>query len=201
MRKLVSVEEVDKFDLYDITVANDHCFELDNNILAHNSMYSKTVVSGGQGTMLSADNVFIIGRQQEKDTVDTKKLSGYNFIINIEKSRYVKEKMKIPISVSFNGGIKRWSGILDLAVEGGYIEKVTSQSYSKINTTTGEIEPEKFKRKDIEYNSTLWKSIFAETDFAEFIKTKFAVAHGALINDDDEDDIDDIIDDEEDEIE
>jgi len=60
-------------------------------------MYSKAVVSGGTGVVYSADNVWIIGRQQDKDGSEVK---GYHFIINVEKSRFVKEKSKIPISVS-----------------------------------------------------------------------------------------------------
>jgi intein/homing endonuclease len=47
MRKLVSVREVEPFGLYDITVENDHCFELSNGVIAHNSMYPKAIVSGG----------------------------------------------------------------------------------------------------------------------------------------------------------
>lgn len=43
-RTLVGVVEVEPFDLYDITVENDHCFRLVNNVIAHNS---KTIVGGG----------------------------------------------------------------------------------------------------------------------------------------------------------
>ncbi|PWL20053.1 MAG: recombinase RecA, partial [Synechococcus sp. XM-24] len=48
-------------------------------------MFSKPVVSGGTGIYYSADNIYIIGRQQEKDGKD---VVGYNFIINVEKSRF-----------------------------------------------------------------------------------------------------------------
>jgi len=48
-------------------------------------MFSKAVVSGGTGIYYSADNIWIIGRQQEKEGKDIK---GYNFIVNIEKSRF-----------------------------------------------------------------------------------------------------------------
>jgi hypothetical protein len=71
-------------------------------------MYSKAVVSGGTGIYYSADNIFIIGRQQEKTD---KTIDGYHFILNVEKSRYIKEKSKIPISVLYNGGINKWSGL------------------------------------------------------------------------------------------
>ncbi len=57
-------------------------------------MFPKDIVSGGTGIYYSADNIFIIGRQQEKDADG---LTGYNFIINVEKSRFVREKSKIPV--------------------------------------------------------------------------------------------------------
>ena len=56
-------------------------------------MFPKDIVGGGTGSYYSADNIFILGRQQEKDGTE---ITGYNFIINVEKSRYVKEKSKIP---------------------------------------------------------------------------------------------------------
>ena len=76
----------------------------------------------------SADNIFILGRQQEKEGTE---LVGYNFIINVEKSRYVREKSKIPITVSFDGGISRWSGLLDIALESGHVVKPSNGWYSR----------------------------------------------------------------------
>ena len=76
-------------------------------------LYPKDIVSGGTGVYYSADNIFILGRQQEKEGTD---VVGYNFIINVEKSRYVKEKSKIPISVTFDGGISKWSGLLEMEI-------------------------------------------------------------------------------------
>ena len=83
-------------------------------------MFPKDIVSGGTGIYYSADNIFIIGRQQEKTGSE---ITGYNFIINVEKSRYVREKSKIPIEVSFEGGISKWSGLLDMAMESGHVVK------------------------------------------------------------------------------
>ena len=59
--------------------------------------------------IIPPDNIWIVGRQQDKSGTEIK---GYHFIINIEKSRYVKEKSKIPISVSWEGGIQSYSGLL-----------------------------------------------------------------------------------------
>jgi len=83
-------------------------------------MFPKAVVGGGTGIYYSADTIWILGRQQDKDGGE---INGYHFIINVEKSRYVKEKAKIPITVSYDGGIKKWSGLLDLALEGGFVVK------------------------------------------------------------------------------
>jgi hypothetical protein len=80
-------------------------------------LYPKAIVSGGTGVYLSADNIFILGRQQEKDGTE---IIGYNFIINVEKSRYVREKSKIPVCVKFEGGLSLWSGLLDMALESGH---------------------------------------------------------------------------------
>jgi len=47
VRKLKSIREVEPFGIYDITVDVDHCFELENGVIAHNSMFPKDIVSGG----------------------------------------------------------------------------------------------------------------------------------------------------------
>ncbi len=57
--RLVSKREIAPFPLYDITVDEDHCFELAMGIIAHNSLYPKAVVSGGcveEGTMIQVLN-------------------------------------------------------------------------------------------------------------------------------------------------
>ena len=77
-------------------------------------LYSKDVVGGGTGSYYSADNIFILGRQQEKEGTE---VVGYNFIINVEKSRHVREKSKIPVTVKHDGGISTWSGLLEMALE------------------------------------------------------------------------------------
>lgn len=147
-------------------------------------MYPKDIVSGGTGIYLSASDIWIIGRQQEKDK--DKKLSGYDFIINIEKSRTVKEKSKIPISISFDGGINTWSGMLDLAVEFGIIVKPSKGWYAVVNPTTGEL-GQNYREADIENNSLFWKTIITETNFAQLVKEKYKLSSGSMVaNDDDE---------------
>jgi RecA/RadA recombinase len=85
------------------------------------SLFPKDIVGGGTGSYYSSDTIWIIGRQQEKDGKD---VVGYNFVINIEKSRYAREKSKIPITVTYDHGIHKYSGVFDAALDAGLIKEV-----------------------------------------------------------------------------
>ena len=126
-----------------------------NHTYQTQEMYSKAVVSGGTGIYYSADNIFILGRQQEKDG---KEVTGYNFIINVEKSRFVKEKSKIPIEVSWDEGISKWSGLLDMALESGHVIKPKVGWFQKVDMETGEIFDKSYRLNDT-YNFSFWHPI------------------------------------------
>ena len=142
-------------------------------------LYPKDIVGGGTGIYYSADTIWILGRQQDKDADG---IAGYHFIINVEKSRYVKEKSKIPITVSYEGGIKRWSGMLDLAIEGGYVVKPSNGWYQLVDRSTGEVVGNKMRAADIEDNKDVWKQLLSTTDFSDFIKNKYTLVGGNLLN-------------------
>jgi RecA/RadA recombinase len=154
-----------------------------NHTYKEMALYPRDIVSGGTGIYYSADTIWILGRQQEKDG---KEITGYNFVINVEKSRYVKEKSKIPITVSYEGGIKKWSGFLDLALEGGYIAKPTTQSYQFVDRSTGEVTGQKFKASEIDDTGDVWKELLSSTDFADWIKNKYTIVSGSLVREEDE---------------
>jgi RecA/RadA recombinase len=135
-------------------------------------MYSKQVMSGGTGGMLSSNVVLMLGRSQEKDGTE---LVGYNFTINIEKSRYVREKSKMTFTVKFNGGISTYSGLLDLALESGHVKKPSNGWYSKVDVTTGEIEDKKYREADTN-NKEFWTSILSDKTYHEFVKRKYQLA-------------------------
>jgi len=145
-------------------------------------LFPKDIVSGGTGAYYSADAIWIIGRQQEK--VGTE-IEGYHFVINIEKSRHVREKSKIPITVTFNGGISKWSGLLDVAEKLGYITKPKVGWYEAVDPETGVVLSDKLMRaKEVNSNGDFWKMMFTETNIAEAIKTRYTVGGKALMADD-----------------
>jgi len=135
-------------------------------------LFPKDVVGGGTGIYYSADNIWILGRQQDKKGTE---IQGYHFVINVEKSRYVKEKSKIPITVSWDGGVQRYSGLLDVALAGGYVTKPSNGWYAAVDQSTGEY-PNKV-RHDATLQEDFWKPIFEETDFKEFIKKQYTIGH------------------------
>jgi len=147
-------------------------------------MFPKDIVGGGTGSYYGSDNIWILGRQQDKDGGE---IQGYHFVINVEKSRYVREKSKIPITISYEGGINRWSGLLDIALEGGYVAKPKVGWYAVVDRKTGEVDGKNFRANDIVDNKDFWMNIFKTTDFAEYIKNKFSLDNeGSLVYNDDE---------------
>lgn len=153
-------------------------------------LYAKDVVGGGTGSYYSADNIFILGRQQEKEDKD---VVGYNFIINVEKSRYVKEKSRIPISVSFSGGISKWSGLMDVALESGHVIKPSNGWYQKVNRETGEVDEKKLRLSDTD-TKEFWIPILKSKSFQEFVKDKYTIGNNVLIQQETLEEIDDLID-------
>lgn len=142
-------------------------------------LYSKDVVGGGTGSYYSSDNIFIIGRQQEKEGTE---VTGYNFIINVEKSRHTKEKSKIPISVRHEGGISRWSGLLDIAQDIGFVVKPSNGWYSRVNPETGEVEDKKWRAKETN-SSAFWNMLLESPNFKEKVRQKYQVSSGSLLSD------------------
>jgi len=148
-----------------------------NHTYQEMGLFPKAIVSGGTGIYYSADNIWIIGRQQEKTGKD---ITGYNFVINVEKSRFVKEKSKVPIGVSWEGGIQPYSGLLEVALAGGYVTKPNVGWYARVDMETGEILDPKVREKDT-LNKKFWDPIFKDTNFKEFIKTYYSIGHKPLL--------------------
>jgi hypothetical protein len=144
-------------------------------------LFPKTIVGGGEKIFLISDNIWIIGRQQEKEGDE---VVGHTFLIKNEKSRYSREKLVVPITVTHTGGLDRFSGLLELAEESGHVKQVSQRpkGYARVDLDTGEIRDEVVKLAD---TSTLafWKDILEDPTFKEFIRTKFKVAYNQLIPD------------------
>ena len=134
-------------------------------------LFPKDIVSGGTGIMYSADNVWIVGRSQQKKGTEIK---GYDFIINVEKSRFVKEKSRVPISVTWEGGIDPYSGLLDVALVGGYVTKPSNGWYQRVDIETGECLGTKVREADTRKRE-FWDDMLADDGFKDFVRKGYQI--------------------------
>ena len=149
-----------------------------NHTYKEQGLFPKDIVSGGTGIYYSADNIWILGRRQNKKGTE---VLGYDFVINVEKSRYVKEKSKIPISVSWEGGVEKWSGLLDVAMAGGYVQKPSNGWYEAIDPSTGEVMSGKVREAET-LKEEFWAPLLADTDFKELIKKQYTIGHRDMVD-------------------
>jgi hypothetical protein len=133
-------------------------------------LFPKNIISGGTGIYYSANQIFIISKAQEKEGTD---LAGFKFTINIEKSRYVKEKAKLPFKVLYDSGIQKWSSLMDLAIEAGMITKATQGWYNLTDLETGEIIEPKRRGKDIETDDEFFEQLVQNEKFNAFIEKRY----------------------------
>ncbi len=140
-------------------------------------LFPRDVVGGGTGIYYSADNIWILGRQQDKKGTE---IQGYHFVINVEKSRYVKEKSKIPITVSWDGGVRKYSGLLDCALAGGYVTKPSNGWYAVVNRVTGEVGGK--VRHDVTLDKSFWQPVFDNSDFKDFLKKQYSIGHQSVVD-------------------
>lgn len=152
-----------------------------NHTYQTQEIYSKAVLSGGTGILYSSDSAYIIGRSQEKEGTE---IAGYTFTINVEKSRHVKEKSKIGITVKHEGGLDVYSGLLDIALATGHIRKPSNGWYSRV--LNGELEDRKWRAKDTSTKEFWDPLIHGDSSFEEAINKKYKVANADLLKKDPE---------------
>lgn len=161
--KIKSVKSVGRRKVYDLSVADVEHYTLANGVVTHNT-----------GILYSCDTAIIMGRRQEKEGTE---IVGYTFVMNIEKSRYVKEKSKIPLTVTYDGGINTFSGLLEIALEIGFVTKPSNGWYSRaisFDAETGVIEYEEKKVRAKETETVeWWKPLFSMKEFDDAIKRKY----------------------------
>lgn len=143
-----------------------------NHTYNEQGMYPKQIMGGGQGGMLSSNTVLFISKSQDKDGTE---LTGFKFTLIVEKSRFVKEKSKFPIHVSFEGGVQPLSGLFELALEEGSIVSPTKGFYQLVNKDTGEVlyEGKKFRRAEIEATNQYLMEILRRKSFRDNIEDTY----------------------------
>lgn len=129
-------------------------------------MFSKQVMGGGKGPYYAANNIFFLGRQQDSSgTGASKELHGYNYTIRVEKSRFVKEQSKFDVTVNFDNGLERYSGLMELALATGFMVKINDKMISAVNQEDGTFDPKGKQRSWWEKNTEFWEQLIVNPEF------------------------------------
>lgn len=166
--RVVKVTPVGKMPVYDVTVDGAEHYLLENGVVTHNTAVT-----------YSANQIFVITKSQEKATNGD--LDGWNFNITIHKSRTVREKSKFSMRVMYGDGIKKYSGILDLAVDSGLVQKPKKGYYQLVDETTGELFGKEVKEKATETDEFLGYVLKSEK-FKSWVRDTFKLSATSLIS-------------------
>ena len=178
--KIASIKRVGKKPVYDLSVREVEHYILKNGVVTHNT-----------GVMYSSNTVFIISKAQEKNGTD---LSGWKFTINIEKSRYVKEKSKLPFMVLYDSGIQKWSSLFELAMEAGFLIKPKVGWYQTVDPTTGEVSEKNYRQAELQKNDAFFEMLTQNADFKTFVEKKYKLSAHDLVPSIEEDGEEDSVD-------
>lgn len=147
------------------------CFFINSYYESIVNQYAEATVKGGKQAFLSSDVVLMVTRSQVK-TDDKKELLGWSFNYNAMKSRYVREKAKFSILVTYEGGIYKYSGMFDWAMDSGFL-KSEKQGFYQFNLD-GWVDGKSYRRKDIEANYTaFFDDLLKNTDFKAWVKRQY----------------------------
>jgi RecA/RadA recombinase len=81
-------------------------------------------ISGGSGLKYAASSIAMLGKKKDKDGTD---VIGNIIKVTMHKSRFTKEQKKIEVKLSYDSGLDRYYGLLDLAEKYDIIKKVSTR--------------------------------------------------------------------------
>ena len=76
---------------------------------------------------------------------------------------------------------KKYSGLLDIALESGHVAKPTNGWYAKVDMKTGEI-GDKVRFADTQ-SKEFWSDILNDKSFKEYVRKKYEIAYGNIMQD------------------
>lgn len=133
------------------------------------NQYDPLAVGGGLGLFYSCTSI-VMGTSKAKDKDSSGEINGVIISATTKKGRGVKEFTKLKYLIEHEGGIHPYYGIMDDAIEGGYIVKPTMGFYSR-TCVEGD---KKWRESEIWANAEVfWEPVLKDTDFMEFIKNKY----------------------------
>jgi hypothetical protein len=72
---------------------------------------------------------------------------------------------------------------MDIALEGGFVTKPSNGWYAKVDRATGEIGDKKRMAETL--SGEFWDPILKDEEFKQYVKSKFTIAYGSLMGEED----------------
>ena len=144
------------------------------------NQYDPLAVGGGKGLYFASSSI-VMGTSKAKNKDSDGEISGAIITATTKKSRFAKENSKLKYLINYSGGIHPTYGLLDDALEGGYVVKPTMGFYSRPVVE----DDKKWRERAIWENSKeFWNPILTKTDFPDYIAKKYSFEQSVIVDED-----------------
>jgi RecA/RadA recombinase len=135
--------------------------------------YAEKHIKGGKQLFLSSDTLLMVTRSQEKEDEE---LVGWNFNYTMFKSRAIKEKAKFTLTVRYDGGIDRYSGMFEMAQDGGFLVSEKKGFYKWTEKSGFPLKEAGFRKSSIA--DTDWEKLLDTKSFNDFFYETYSLDSG-----------------------
>lgn len=166
-----------------INFSNHVCVWINSFYDTIGNEYAEKNIKGGKQGFLSSDTVRFISRRKVQDDKAKKssdverRVIGFDFVVNIMKGRFAKDAAKMPVTVLFDGGIYKWSGLFEICKHLGFI---TGSGWYEVHESAGFTIGKKIQKKDMD--DDFWMSMMEQPAVIDAINEYYSVSNGPLID-------------------
>ena len=145
-----------------------------NQIYQPLDAYSPAQIPGGLGIYYSSSSI-VQATSKAKQKESDGEISGAIVTAMTRKGRFSREHSKLKYLINYDGGFNAFYGLLDIALEGGYVTKPSAGYYTRTHIN----EDKKLREKDI-YTEEFWRPIFNDTDFKAYAEKSYSFKHNEI---------------------
>ena len=174
-------EAVWKNELANIITESDLTYFVITHVYDNVGGYGELLkVSGGNKLYLNSDGVVMTTtKNKDKESKDSSEVDGFILGGTTHKGTKAIPKIRLDYRLNFKGGLDPWYGLLDDALEGGFVVK---EGNSFVRPS---VDDTKFSKKEL-YTNEFWVPIFKKTKFEGYLNGKYCVeSEEAYIDSDD----------------
>lgn len=140
-----------------------------NHVYESMNQYDPLSIPGGTGLYFVCSSI-VLGSSKAKDKNSEGEVDGVIITASTKKGRFCKEFSKLKFLIQHNGGIHPYYGIMEDALEGGYVVKPNQGFYTR-PCVDGD---KKWRESEIwRLAQEFWTPILRDTDFKKYIEDAY----------------------------